>query len=337
MNDVVIYFDDWFDSKSCAFLYYKYLINQKKKDVDVVEIIHKIDTADSSDITYINFDGNADILNEVNGKTILLCGYKGDPIILKKIIEASSRITIIDNNQENKEIYDIIKPKEKMILKYDNKNTLSYIIWEYLFKEYSMPTYVKYLDKKFRGTANEKINNFRLGLGIDFFNDHIILSEEKFYVNFSRWDKLFDMKYIKELIDHGGAYKILIKYLVLDKVNDLEIKYFPSEKIYKKFNNIFMGQNQFKVIAYNWIDDFLMKYVKMFFSNQHKNCDLILLWNYSLKTKLYRVIIFNLADNNINLQKIALLFDKQPNPIFDNDIEFYIKKDDYDIDELFSS
>lgn len=328
--NVVLYNDVIFDNVSGAFLYYyniakKYRVSQVEREI----------TTESDIILMSSVEEHIDDLYD---KKIIIIGYNGKIQLLKKIIQISKEILMIENNYEIKEMYEqIIINKQKIKFIFDEKSSLSSLMWNYFYIDEPIPLYIKYLNNTFSDTINIDTSNFYNGLYSDFMKLEDFQVDEinnpKF---FDEWTKLFDSEYINELIAIGKNYIRFSTAIVHNKTDDIVIKYFPSEKIYKKYNNIFMGVNQYKVMVCNWIDTKVISHVRKIFNKKHGDCDLIMLWDYQVGTNYYRVVLINTKKEIINLIRIASIFDEEPNEFQDVRISFKIKKTNYDIDDLFS-
>lgn len=329
--NVVSYDSIFFDNISGAFLYYNFIT--KNRTFSQVER-----EATDNDIIFMSYP--EEFFDELYNKKIMLIGFNGNIQLFKKIVRVAKEILMFDNNNKVKEMYEQINVnKQKIKLIFNNKSSVSSLVWNFFYPDEPLPIYIKYLNDLYSGDKTTMTASYFYS-GIRMRPEYFMQSEYKLTEAnspkfFDKWTKLFDPEYVDRIVAVGENYIRFATTIVRVKADDIVTKYFPSEKIYKKYNNIFMGVNQYKVMVCNWIDEKLVSYVRGGFNKKHGDCDLIMLWDYKVGSNFYRIQLISTRKQHINLHKIAAIFDKPDETIRDA-ISFKINKSEYEIDELFS-
>ena len=245
--------------------------------------------------------------------------------ILKSIFKEANSVTFIDHHitirDDVKKLQDEIQDKNIKII-YDEKECGSSLTWNYLFKNKSMPLFLKYVKDNDIGTWKLKHTfPFITSLNTKYGTQ---LNKK----NISNWIKLFIKENVVKFINRGKIYMEYVDNLLNENSKRYSLESFPSEKIYEKHSKYFKSPGCYKVavVCGNGCPNASMLGKKMM---ETIDCDFVILWNLNLERKEY-ILMFR--SSKVDVGEIASIFGGGGHKLAS---ACFISLSKYDITELF--
>ena len=288
-------------------------------------ILNKSKLISNDAIIYQDVPSAKSVPQRITGKDVIIMDVAYKYNILKSIFKEANSVTFIDHHitirDDVKKLQDEIQDKNIKII-YDEKECGSSLTWNYLFKNKSMPLFLKYVKDNDIGTWKLKhtfpfITSLNTKYGTQLNKKNIL-----------NWNKLFIKENVVKFINRGKIYMEYVDNLLNENSKRYSLESFPSEKIYEKHSKYFKSPGCYKVavVCGNGCPNASMLGKKMM---ETIDCDFVILWNLNLERKEY-ILMFR--SSKVDVGEIASIFGGGGHKLAS---ACFISLSKYDITELF--
>nr|QBK88507.1 MAG: uncharacterized protein LCMiAC01_01840 [Mimivirus LCMiAC01] len=239
---------------------------------------------------------------EIEGKNVIIIDVAYYPSIIKAIAKKARKLLFIDHHKSIRDGITKLKLKKPHVIIYDVNQSGVSLVWKHFFGNKKMPSFVKYI-------KDNDIGEWKYKETIPFILALKVKYELKpVNYNLKKWDKLFDEKEIKSLIEVGKIYQEHNNYLIDINSKKYSIMHFPSKKIADINNDTLNDIGEYKVAVVNGGCPTVSLLGKRIVETV--DVDFCLIWNYIIRAKKYVVSLRSSEErrSKVDVSKIADYF-----------------------------
>ncbi len=283
-------------------IYYNYVIFHKKCPDGFTGffLLHKSNQIHKNALIYPDVPSAKNVPPNIENKDIIIIDVAYKYNILRDIISKAKSVLFIDHHITIRN--DVLKLEEEYPNKfksiYNEKKSGATLTWEFLYPKKKHPYFIDLIEDNDIGKWElPNIKDFISGFNVNF---DLKLNDE----NLKKFNILFKKSTIKQLINKGKIYNEYKKYLTQENSTRISIERFPSDIIYKEYNDNFKKPGQYKVAVYcgsacpnpTELADKILNDTK---------CDFFISWVLNLDRNEY---VLTMRSLNVNVGDIAKLF-----------------------------
>ena len=282
--------------------YYNYVIYHKKCPDGFAGffILHKAKKIDKNAIIFPDVPGAKVVPSNIDNKDVIIIDVAYKANIVREIIMRAKSLLFIDHHitihEEIKELQNQFSDKFRYI--FNNNKSGATLTWDFLYPKKKHPYFIDLIEDNDIGRWKmPNIKNFMTGFSVNY-------DLKLTFDNIKKFNSLLNKSTINKLINKGKIYNEYKSYLTTENASRYSVKKFPSNLIYKKFNNFFSKPGQYKVAVYCGSScpgpsDLAEKILK------ESDCDFFIAWVLNFDRNEY---ILTFRSININVGEIAKLF-----------------------------
>jgi oligoribonuclease NrnB/cAMP/cGMP phosphodiesterase (DHH superfamily) len=235
----------------------------------------------------------------IQGKNIIIIdvAYKYD--ILREIVRQAKYVTFIDHHIT---IFEDVKRIQRefnnITVYYDKQKSGATLTWNFFNSRKKTPLFIKYIEDNDIGKwSMPNVYEFISALFVKF-------EPTPTKLNLKKWNKLYSIKTVKDLIKIGKIYMEYKLSLLNENSKRFSVERFPSEKIYDKYPEIFTKPGQYTVAVYCGTPAPSASELAKKILKEYK-CDFFISWVLNLDRREY---VLTFRSEKIDVGNIAKIF-----------------------------
>jgi len=237
----------------------------------------------------------------LHGKTVIIIDVAYKKQVLEKIFNQAKYVLFIDHHItiKNDVVQLITLYNDRHQVVYNDDKSGASLVWDYFYPDKPMPWFVKYIEDNDIGRWKYKHTiPFLLSLHVNYPTD---LSKD----TLTKWNKLYDIKIVKQLIKLGRIYSDYEEHLLESNAKRYSLESFPSHKLYNDYKHFFNKPGQYKVAVVNGNGCPSASLLGKKIMNDVE-CDFCMLWTLHMDRKEY---VISFRSKHTDVGEIAKLFD----------------------------
>ncbi|AYV81674.1 MAG: putative pAp phosphatase [Harvfovirus sp.] len=267
-------------------------------------ILMRTKHVDPNAIIFPDVPSAKDVPPDIENKHVIIIDVAYKNSVLSEIFRLAKRVVFIDHHIsiKNDVIQLITMYNDRHTVVYDDTKSGASLTWDYFYPNKPRPKFISYIEDNDIGAWKLKYTHqFILGLSVNY-NLDITDSTLK------QWNKLFNIKEVKQLIKLGIKYTEYEKYLLNQNAKRYTIEAFPSELVFSESlmtqESVFIKPGEYRVAVINGsgcpTGSLLGKKIVT-----EVNCDFCIMWTLHLDKK---EIILSFRSNKVDVGQIAKFF-----------------------------